>query len=354
MKQIQLIEMEGEAYQRGQQYGACARDAIRQNLAAYLRLLEYHAGLSRETALRAAAGFRPILESHTPDLLQEMRGIADGAGCDLADVLLINARTELMSVMNECTALAATPEVASQRQVLLGQNWDWYTAVAPEPVLLRIRQPGKPEVLTLAEAGQVAKIGLNSAGLGVCLNFLAHTDRGQGLPIHVILRQMLGCEALGLAVRVAYSLPRGSAANILLAHAQGEILDLELTAAAADLIYGDDGWLVHANHFESARLRAGDTGVTTSMSTVARAARARRLLAAAAAQHTVSMDTFRTILCDHTYGAYAICRHADPGEPTLQQTATRASAIMDLTTRTLHLAAGQPCMNEYLAFTAAD
>jgi isopenicillin-N N-acyltransferase-like protein len=350
VKPPQQLTLEGEAYERGRQYGAHAVDAIHQNVGAYLRLVEFHAGLGRQAALTAAEAFGPLIEAHAPDLLIEMRGIADGAGCDLVDVLLINARSELMGFMGECTALAAAPEVTAEQRVLLGQNWDWYAAIEPDPVLLRIRQPDRPEILTLTEAGQVAKIGLNSAGLGVCLNFLSHKHRGQGLPVHVILRQMLGCAHLGDAIHAAYGVPRGGAANIPVAHAEGEILDLELTATDADFLYADSGWQVHTNHFESVRLREGDTGLPVSMSTLARAARARRLLSVVAAQRQVSVDTFRGIFRDHAYGPYAICRHAVPAELPLQQTATRASVIMDLTTRTLHLAAGQPCQEGYLSF----
>jgi isopenicillin-N N-acyltransferase-like protein len=353
---FQRIELEGEAYERGRQYGARVAVAIQHNVEVYLQLIEFHSGLERQAAREAAAAFGPILEAHAPDLLLEMRGIAAGAGCDLLDVMLINARSELMGSMGECTAggctaLAAGPEVTSQGQVLLGQNWDWYTAVEPEPVLLHIRQTDKLEILTLCEAGQVGKIGMNTAGLGVCLNFLSHRDKGQGVPVHVILRQMLNCAHLGEAVREVYRVPRGGAANILLAHAEGEILDLELTATDADFLYGAEGWLVHANHYESPRLRAGDTGLTTSMSTLARAARARRLLRAHLGH--VSLETYQTILSDHAYGTYAICRHADPGEPALQQSATQASAVIDLAARTMYLAAGQPCREEYQVFSFA-
>jgi isopenicillin-N N-acyltransferase like protein len=355
------IVLTGEPHERGRQYGARVSLAIRRNVETYLRLLVFHAGLVPAAALQAAAAFAPILKTHAPDLLAEMQGIAEGAGCTLEEVLLLNARSELMGIMgeramrggppDECTALAAAPEVTVQGQVLLGQNWDWYSAVEEEPVLLHIRQPNKPEILTLAEAGQVAKIGLNSAGLGVCLNFLSHAHRGQGVPVHVLLRQVLGCAHLGDAIHAVYGVPHGGAANLLLAHAEGEILNLELTASDADYQYGDKGWLVHANHYESLRLRGGDTGLATSISTVARAARARRLLSAAAAQKDISRDTLRSILTDHTYGAYAICRHPVPAEPPLQQTATRASLIMDLPARTLYLATGQPCREEYVPFS---
>jgi isopenicillin-N N-acyltransferase-like protein len=219
----ELIECEGSAFERGRQYGARAASAIQRNVQAYLQLIASNSGLDRNAAMSAAEAYAPVIEVHAPDLWQEMRGIADGAGCDLTEVLLINARSELMLAASECTALAATSEVTNQGQVLLGQNWDWYTAVEAEPVLLHIRHPDGLEILTLAEAGQVGKIGLNSAGLGVGLNFLEHSDRGCGVPIHVILRQMLGCKALGDAIRAALSFPRGGAANIPLAHAQGEI-----------------------------------------------------------------------------------------------------------------------------------
>jgi isopenicillin-N N-acyltransferase-like protein len=349
---VQKIEIEGEAYDRGRQYGAAVASEILQSAEAYLRLVEHQAGLGREAALEAAAAFGPRIEAHAPDLLLEMRGIADGAGCTLNKVLLINARTELLSSTGECTALAAAPEVTQREQVLLGQNWDWHTAIRSDPILLCIRQPGRPEIMTLVEPGQVAKIGLNSAGLGVCLNFLEHADRGQGLPVHLILRQMLGCSHLGEAIRTAYGTPRAASANVLIAHAAGEILDVELTPTRADFLYGDGGWLVHANHFESMRLRHGDVGIAASMSSLARAARARRLLSAACGQ--ISLDTFQSILRDHAHGSYAICRHPDPSENPLDQTATRASVIMELEAREMHLAPGNPCQKEYASYSVTD
>jgi isopenicillin-N N-acyltransferase-like protein len=347
--QLQVVRIQGDARQRGRQYGESVAPSIRKNVKDYLRLLAFHNGLERSAVMRAAEAFGPLVETHAPDLWLEMQGIAEGASCDLVEVLLINARSELMLAASECTALLAAPETTDQGHALLGQNWDWFAAVEAEPILLHVRLPDGVEILTLTEAGQLGKIGLNSAGLGVGLNFMEHTHQGIGLPIHVILRQMLSCGALGDAIRAALSVPRGGAANVPLAHAEGEILDLELTATDADFIYGDAGWLVHANHFESDRLRQGDEGIRTSRSTVARAARARRLLSAA--QDSISLDTIRAILNDHAHGAYAICRHADSQEPALQQTSTRASAIMDLAARTLYLALGQPCANEYEAFS---
>ncbi|MBN1657606.1 MAG: hypothetical protein JXA93_04350 [Anaerolineae bacterium] len=373
-----LIEVSGTPFQRGREVGARAAGAIHENVAVYLELMrlagEAHRGLTAGEALAAARSFEPALATHAPALLEEMRGIADGAGCPLDQVLLINARSELMGTLGsnqgECTSLAATPGATRHGGTLLGQNWDWHTAVRPDPVLLHLHLPGGLQVLTLAEAGQVGKIGLNSAGLGVCLNFLAHADppgaaggpkseypgRGipgtapsGGMPVHVLLRLMLESAGLDRAVHHAYSLPRAGSANVLLAHKAGDIIDLELTPQRADFLYADDGWLAHTNHFESPRLRDGDVGVAISPSTLVRAARARRLMAASAGSHSV--DTFKAILSDHAYGPLAICRHGDPAASRLEHTTTRASLIMDLEACTLHVAAGQPCQVAYHAHT---
>jgi isopenicillin-N N-acyltransferase-like protein len=51
-------------------------------------------------------------------------------------------------------------------------------------VLLDLEQRGKPRVLTFTEAGFVGKIGMNSAGLGLCCNLPGHSadKTGHSLP----------------------------------------------------------------------------------------------------------------------------------------------------------------------------
>lgn len=85
-----------------------------------------------------------------------------------------------MARAGECTALAATPEATASGQTLLGQNWDWMPKLDGHTVLLKIRQHDKPTVLTYTEAGIVAKIGMNTAGLGLCVNLFVTGEPGIG------------------------------------------------------------------------------------------------------------------------------------------------------------------------------
>ncbi|HSJ58124.1 MAG TPA: hypothetical protein VLC95_13155, partial [Anaerolineae bacterium] len=100
---FELIELSGAPFERGRQHGARAAAAIHDNVAVYLELVEARSGLAPGAALAAARAFQPAIAAHAPALLEEMRGIAAGAGCPLDHVLLINARSELMGTFGATT-----------------------------------------------------------------------------------------------------------------------------------------------------------------------------------------------------------------------------------------------------------
>ena len=75
---------------------------------------------------------------------------------------------------------------------LLAQNWDWHPDAAASTVVWIVEHE-HGWFATLTEAGMLAKIGLNDAGLGVCLNLLNTTADGglDGTPVHLLLRRTL-------------------------------------------------------------------------------------------------------------------------------------------------------------------
>lgn len=137
----------------------------------------------------------------------------------LASILALNIRTEVAFGMysDGCTAAA----FHSASSGFLAQNWDWKPAQGPNLINLNISIPGRPSISIITEAGIIGKIGLSSAGVGVCLNAIAalgvsHTK----LPVHLTLRAALDwsgeLDAAGIAKRIE---ERGvaSAGHILLA-----------------------------------------------------------------------------------------------------------------------------------------
>jgi isopenicillin-N N-acyltransferase-like protein len=61
----------------------------------------------------------------------------------------------------------------------------------------------------------------------------------------------------------------------------------------------------------------------------------------------------RAAATDHLGAPFAICRHPDPGQPEAKRTMTVGAVLIDLEARTMHVANGPPCTNDYVAFTVA-
>ena len=357
MTSIQHVRVEGTSYQRGRQYGRQAAARVRLSARAYQQTFAHYAGWDWPAVRREAARFEAPIGKVMPAYLEELRGIADGAGLDLADVLAINVRTEVMYAAKarqapttarlpaECSAFACVPGPGQQDPVLIGQNWDWLLHSAQTLVVLEVRQDEGPDFVTVVEAGLLAKAGMNAAGLGLVTNALVtDADVGEpGLPYHVLLRAVLDCTTVTDALQVLQVGPRSSSANYLIAHAGGAALDIE--AAPGDFtrlypVYPEDGVLRHTNHF-LADIGPADLALWAMPSS---AVRLQRLRAAGTAR---TLDDFGALLADHADYPHSVCAHPDPAAHPCEQGATIASVLMDLTARRIWLAAGSPCQTPY-------
>ncbi len=348
-EQFPFITVQGDPKACGRQHGRQAADLIRFNLVGYWRLFEFYSQLDRPAVLAQARHYFDPIRAYAPHLLEEMGGIADGAGVSLEEILALNCRTELLSVgaipARECTAVYVGPEATANGHALLAQNWDWSEILRGGMVLMRVEQPDRPVVWTLTEAGMVGKIGCNGAGVGVCANFVRTDYRQQGVPFHAIFREALNAPRLGKAVAAVYREQRGDSGNFLLADAAGEAIDLEATPADIGFLYPNEGLLLHTNHFVTPRLQARDAGILESDNTLVRYGRALRWLQANKGK--ITAETLQTLFRDHFNFPKAICRHPDPAEPEVEQTATLACIVMDLTAGEMSLAVGEPCQANF-------
>src|SRR5579859_3907740 len=355
------IRVAGTPYERGRQYGTQARDRVRLSVQAYERVFAHFTGWDWPAVRRAAAAFEAPIAAFRPAYLDEMRGLADGAGLDLADVLAINVRTEVMFAAKarqaplasrvppaECSAFAVVPASGDPGgAAIIGQNWDWLLHSAQTLIVLEARPDDGPDFVTVVEAGLLAKAGLNAAGLGLVTNALVtDADLGTpGLPYHVLLRAILDCATVTDALKVLQAGTRSSSANYLIAQAGGAALNVE--AAPGDFtrlypLFPDQGLLLHTNHFLSPRLHPVDVSLWAMPDS---AVRLQRLQAGATGSAT--LGDLRVLLADHADYPHSICSHPDPREHPLEQGATIASILMDLNARRLWLAAGHPCQAPY-------
>jgi isopenicillin-N N-acyltransferase like protein len=96
MSSFPHVRVEGPALDRGRQYGSQAAGRVQRSVAAYRDVFAHYTGWDWATVRREAARFEKPIAAFRPGYLDEIRGIAEGAGLDPRDVLAINVRTEVM------------------------------------------------------------------------------------------------------------------------------------------------------------------------------------------------------------------------------------------------------------------
>ena len=360
-----VIEISGPPFARGRTHGRLAKARVERSLANYASLFG-HCGIDWSEAQRLGAGYRDVIGDLDPALLEEMEGIAAGAGRKPNEILALNARTEILPPtfpgkpsaewlasrlgspvdFGECTAIAVSPERSATGAAQLAQNWDWLGAQREALVLLRIRGTDGSTCVTLTEAGMLAKIGCNDRGLGVCLNILRSEDDGAqpGVPVHVLLRALLGCASVAEAIEMAMKLRFGASSNILCADAAGEAAALELSPAGAHVVREHDGTLCHTNHFLAPEALRAEVALPPSLSSQPRLACARRH---AAARAKLGIGELQALLRDETDGLLSVCRRPDPSLPEEARVESVASVIMELARGVMHVAPDVPSRTEY-------
>ncbi len=359
------VRVAGGPLERGEAYGSAVADRVATSIAAYREVFQAYASWDWSHVREQALAYLPVISAHVPKAVEEMRGIADGAGTDLADILAINVRTEVMFAARarqaeaagapplECSAIAVLPEASEDGHTLIGQNWDWLLHCDDTVVVLEAEQEDGPDFVTVVEAGLLAKTGMNSSGIGLATNALVTDhDRGEpGLPYHVLLRSILDAEVLSDALVALQAGRRSSSANYLVAHRDGMAVDVEASPGDFSrlyLSYPDDGILLHTNHFLADRLPVRDVSLWAMADSPFRLERLRTAVGAAgAAGGGLSMDDLAGLLADHANYPSGICCHPDPRMDRLDQSATIASVLMDLDARTMWVADGHPCTAGY-------
>ncbi|KAL8641674.1 MAG: hypothetical protein Q9228_001533 [Teloschistes exilis] len=232
----------------GFHHGCEAKSEINRGLEFYQQLFHDWNKLSWDVACDAAMKFMPLLEKDWAQYVDEIRGIATGADVTLASILALNVRTEIAFGMwsDGCTALSWKGEKSS----FLAQNWDWEQKQKENLIRLRIKQQKKPNIDMITEAGIIGKIGLNSAGVGVCLNAIkAKGIDFSKLPCHLALRTCLDSRSRAEAVDALQRAGVASSSHILVADPDGAT-GLECSFKGVVLLpMSEEGLITHTNHY---------------------------------------------------------------------------------------------------------
>lgn len=356
------VRLQGDARTRGRMYGEQAAEQIARSIAMYRDIFRHYAGWGWQRAVDHALKFVPPIAEFDELLLDELSGIAEGAGVPFEDVLAINVRTEVMFAakarsvdarlprMAECTSFVLVPPPSSTSPVLIGQNWDWTVDARASVVVVEADRDDGPNYVTAVEAGLLAKVGLNAHGIAIATNALVSgRDRGEpGLPYHVLLRALLDARTPREALATLQRGARSSSAHYAIGHDPGVGLMVEALPGDFSQLHltppDDAGVAVHGNHFEHPRFDGEDVGAFLMPDSVFRTQRARAHLSAASPNWEVEHAT--AMLADHAGAPYGICSHPSSRVDPMEQYVTVLSVVMCPRDRTIWLTHGPACQAE--------
>ena len=349
------IILTGTPYEMGCKHGSLCKEEVLNSIESYRTRFMNARHYTWQQAKSIAREYLPLLTGDYRRFVEEMQGIADGAGVAFDDILTLNCRTEILYSAHEvpkdddgeCTAFSAVAPATKDGITLAGQTWDYAISQRRSSIIARFPADGKmPARLFFLEAGMVGGKGVNSAGLSLTLNALHTKSCGTGIPLHLRMRRILECRYLNDAYTVAASMPIPFAANLMITHKDGVSLSLELDPSGCDVLLPRDGIIVHTNHFYGPRMILNHDH-SGSASTYIRYQMLDRLLRGKSELELSDVEDF---FRNHQGYPTSVCAHPHPDTPPERLDAagaTNYAFIADLTHGIVRFAMGNPCESTY-------
>ena len=346
-----FLRVEGTHYEMGYQIGKNLKRLIK-------RFNELIVGeLTLEEAKKRAAAFLPSFKRHCPHLLEEIKGVADGAEISLEEALLPNVRGGIHRI-RACTAYVISGEATSENNTLIGQNQDLPRSMQEFGVILNLIPETGPQILMWTFAGLIGYQGLNEYGVAFFANSLPEPPLTAKIPPdkirpgYMVKRLMLEQNSIDGVLKLldrmnVYEAAFGQSNYVL--RDECKIVDVELYSGGYEVLEDDGrGYIAHSNHYVSKNLKNLNLyvqdilGVPAEFDSIPRLKRLNELLERIKGEITV--DALREILSDHYNYPRSICRHTDRDYVTI------ASIIAEPERRRMHICPGNPCRGRYYTY----
>lgn len=190
-----------------------------------------------------------------------MKGIAEGAGLTLLDIVLLNVRSELMNqlwginLLHEgCSTFAFKSD--DSKKLFIAQTWDWLKFSADRMIIFVEKDDGNNTFMTITEAGIVGNVGINNKGVGVFLNYISVMENSYaGASYHVLLRRALESNGYYEVQRELCRAPISFAIHIMSCDQSKHLTSYEVTSTGIDFKTINEKYILHTNHIISDKLK---------------------------------------------------------------------------------------------------
>jgi len=257
IRQLKTVTFSGSGYQLGLQHGKTLKKEINDIIVAWKKNTSRQLGKDADVVIKdffEYAKFHDAIKKWTPELYEEIKGIADGANQEFNSVLVLNLIDEFWVYINNlsnhhCSGLGVPARNGNPSYISQNMDLDNYTDGFQ--VLMRLkRTENRPEQLILTHPGLIALNGLNEEGIGVCVNTIMQLKASSsGLPVAFIIRRITNSTKKEDLLSFIQTVNHASGQNYIIGIKE-EIFDFEASANKVVRFNpnNDNGTVYHTNH----------------------------------------------------------------------------------------------------------
>ncbi len=230
-----LTEITGSPRERGRMYGRKFNDGIHAFLEREIWKPFAPKPADREPLLEYAGACWKAVRSYSPEIADELEGVAEGTGLRVEELVLITSHEELyhrgkLPKIQHCTVAAFGPPASADGDTYLGQTWDWMPSVFGLSEMVLWRRKEGPDLLGYAYPGLWAGAGLNANGIALCWTSAQDLDipgPRVGIPSYLLIAQMLYQPTLEAAIEEARRATHAGWFTFGLADGEGNLAGVE-------------------------------------------------------------------------------------------------------------------------------
>lgn len=329
-----VYEFRGTPAEVGFQHGRALRAEIIAEALPSAENLARRSGLAVEAAVaQVVSRYEGLYREHMPGVLDEVRGIAEGARVSYPFAFWAAFRDGMNA--EGCTSLVCSGKAAVGGGVIIGQTKDT-SAPLERFRIMRIAYASGRRMVILNYPGWMGNLPLTSDGLCFTGNSLhAAPNPGKAVPGSFLKRLIMERQS----VRHILDEIRGMTFHnscILIADRNGHAVCLEMAAGRVDVRDVSGTAFGHANNILAKPLLEFEKKGWAS--SPFRQKRVDALLKKRSGSFTAA--TAREIFRDHENFPLSICRHPSAEDPII----TNAAFVADLKALRMHIAVGNPCV----------
>ena len=337
-----ILDVTGSYREIGFAVGRRFRKNIREVIR---RRAEWHQGLL--TILQSPAGRRhsqkllDLTRKHFPHFLDELRGMAEGAGLHFDAIWAMTVKSELGALETENPG-CSTIVFSDERRTWLCHNEDGHAAYTDLMFVLRVSPPSGVDFISMVYPGILTGNGpsMNSHGVIQSTNYIGSVRSAVGLPRYVIGRAILEATSLDEARGIATVEPRAYPYHHNLGGVEGRRYVSVETVPGATGVAEPRGLYIHTNHLlhDATKGYPHEDQLYKGSSSMSRYSVLQRLAKGIEAKG-LKPETLLGFLSSHEQAPYSPCRHPK-GDVRGQ---TLGTAFFDIGRGVFRLYKGNPC-----------